>query len=179
MNKTVKKILSFSLIMLAMFFVACGNNSTKVAEKITLAKTVLSEVEFENSEKVKLKQDENEVKITGEIEAMSDAQKSAYGVSSVTHTVVVKFEFDKEKTIDSFMIKGDVTKVYSTDKNDEFYVGSISSLLDNESSEDAFCYLILSANTKIYTLTAGYSDSTKSEIKIIIDANLVTAKTED
>lgn len=179
MKNLLKRMFCFSLMMIAGLFVACGNNSNKVAEKITLAKTILSEVEFENSDKVKLKQEENEVKITGEIEAMSDAQKSAYGVSGVTHTVVVKFEFDKEKTIDSFKIEGDVTKVYSTDKNDEFYVGSISSLLDNESSDDAFCYLILSANTKSYTLTASYSDSTKSEIKLTIDANLVTAKTED
>lgn len=179
MKNILKRIFCLSLMMMVGFFVACGNNSSKVAEKITLAKTILSEVEFENSEKVKLEQNDDQVKITGEIEAMSDAQKSAYGVDGVTHTVVVKFEFDKEKTIDSFKIKGDVTKVYSTDKNDEFYVDSISSLLDNESSDDAFCYLILSANTKSYVLTASYSDSTKSEIKLTIDANLVTAKTED
>lgn len=179
MKKLLKRIFCLSLMMMVGFFAACGSNSTKVAEKITLAKTILSEVEFENSEKVKLEQNDDQVKITGEIEAMSDAQKSAYGVNSVTHTVVVKFEFDKEKTIDSFKIKGDVIKVYSTDKNDEFYVGSISSLLDNESSDDAFCYLILSANTNSYVLTASYSDSTESEIKLTIDANLVTAKTED
>ena len=92
--------------------------------------------------------------------------------------IVVKFEFDKERTIDSFTIRGDVTKVYSTNKNDENYVGSLSSLLDNKDGEDAYCNLILSANTKEYTLISKYSDDTTSEIKLKINATLVTAVAE-
>ena len=53
-----------------------------------------------------------------------------------------------------------------------------SSCLDNEEGEDAFCYLILSANTKEYTLTAKYSDSTESTILLKINARLVTAVAE-
>lgn len=178
MKKIIKTILSLSLIFVCLCFVACGAKKSNIAEKVTLAKTVLGEVEFENSEKVKLKQTDDSCVITGEIEAMSKAQASAYGVQDVTHVVVVKFLFDKERTIDSFEIKGEITKVYSTDKNAKNYVGSISSLLDNEKSEDAFCYLVLSANTKQYTLTSKYSDGTSSVIKINIDATLVTAKAE-
>ena len=89
-----------------------------------------------------------------------------------------KFVFDKERTIDTFEIKGQLTKVYSTDKNVQNYVGSLSSILDNEDGEDAFCYLILSANIKDYTLTAKYSDSTSSVVKVKIDARLVTAVSE-
>lgn len=178
MKNRLKFILSFLLMIITVSFVACGQNKKTVAEKITLDKTVLSEVEFENSDKVKLKQNGSEVVVSGEIESMSAAQKSTYGVDEVTHVIVVKFMFDKERTIDSFEIKGNTTKVYSTDKNDKNYVGSISSLLDNESSEDAFCYLILSANTKNYTLTAKYTDDSTSVIEVKIDATLVTAKAD-
>lgn len=178
MRKIVKNTLIVILTFVSFCFVACGESKTKTAEEVTLAKTVLGEVEFENSEKVKLKQDENNVVISGEIEAMSDAQKSAFGVDGVTHVVVIKFMFDDERTIDSFEIKGSVTKVYSTDKTVENYVGSISELLENKPSEDAYAKLILSANTKNYTLTCKYSDSTKSVINLKIDANLVTAVAE-
>lgn len=178
MKKNIKNTFIIFIAMIAIFVAACGKSESKIAEKVTLAKTVLSEVEFENSDKVKLKQNGENVEISGEIEAMSDAQKSAFGVSGVTHVVVVKIMFDEERTIDSFEIKGDVTKVYSTDKTVENYVGTISELLDNKSSEDAYCNLILSANTKNYTLTCKYSDSTTSVIKLVIDANLVTAVAE-
>ena len=109
---------------------------------------------------------------------MSVAQVSSFGMDGVTHVVVIKFEFDNERTIDSFTIKGNVTKVYSTNKEDENYVGSLSSLLENEDGEDAYCNLILSANTKEYSLISKYSDDTVSEIKLLIDATLVTAKAE-
>lgn len=179
MKKLTKIIFCFALAMLTIVCIACGSEMRKTAEKFTLAKTVLNEVEFENSDKVKLEQDGDEIKVTGEIEAMSSAQKSEYGVDNVTHVVVVKIMFDDEKTIDSFMIKGNVTKVYSTNKEDEFYVGSISSLLDNKDSEDAFCYLILSANTKEYNFVAKYSDGTVSNLNLKIEASLVTAKVDD
>lgn len=178
MKKLTKSLLSIFMIILSIFIVSCGNEKSKTAESVTLDKTVLSEVEFENSDKVKLKQKDDVVEITGEIEAMSASQKSAFGVSDVTHVVVIKFMFDKERTIDSFEIKGDVTKVYSTDKTKENYVGSISGLLDNESGDDAYCYLILSANTKQYTLTSTYTDSTSSKITLNINATLVTANEE-
>ena len=102
----------------------------------------------------------------------------AFGIDGVTHMVVLKFLFDDERTIDYFKIQGETTKVYSTNKNDENYVGSISGLLDNESGEDAFCYLILSANTKEYNLTARYTDGVEFVSKITIDATLVAAKDE-
>lgn len=178
MKKVIKYITSVLLVILAIFVVACGEVKQKVGETLTLDKTVLSEVEFENSEKVKIKQTENLVEITGEIEAMSVSQKNAFGVDGVTHVVVVKFMFDKERTIDTFEIKGDVTKVYSTDKMKENYVGSISGLLDNDSGDDAYCYLILSANTKEYLLTCDYTDSTSSKITLKINATLVTANEE-
>lgn len=178
MKRIVKTIFSLFMMILCVGFVACGQSKTATAEKISLDKTVFGEVEFQNSEKVKLKQTGDTCVISGEIEAMSKPQASVYGVPDVTHVVVVKFMFDKERTIDSFEIKGEVTKVYSTDKNAENYVGSILSLLDNESSGDAFCYLILSANTKEYTLTSTYTDSTTSVITVKIDATLVTAKSE-
>lgn len=178
MKNLVKILTSFMMIILTVFIVSCGNEKSKTAESVTLDKTVLSEVEFENSDKVKLKQKDDVIEITGEIEAMSASQKSAFGVSDATHVVVIKFMFDKERTIDSFEIKGDVTKVYSTDKTKENYVGSISGLLDNESGDDAYCYLILSANTKQYSLTSTYTDSTSSKITLNINATLVTANEE-
>lgn len=178
MKNLVKIITSVMMIVMTIFIVSCGNETAKTAESVSLAKTVLSEVEFENSDKVKLKQKDDVVEISGEIEAMSASQKSAFGVSDVTHVVVIKFMFDKERTIDTFEIKGDVTKVYSTDKTKENYVGSISGLLDNESGDDAYCYLILSANTKQYSLTSTYTDSTSSKITLNINATLVTANEE-
>lgn len=178
MRKFIKRTIVVVMLFISICGVACGVMKNSVAEKVTLAKVVLNEVEFENSDKVELKQNNDEIKITGEIEAMSKAQKSAFGVNDATHVFVIKFEFDDERTIDSFEIKGDITKVYSTDKNTENYVDSISNLLDNKPSEDAYCNLILSANTKNYILTCKYSDSTESVIKITVDADLVTAVSE-
>ena len=71
-----------------------------------------------------------------------------------------------------------LTNNWNGNKNDENYVGPLSSLLDNEDGEDAYCNLILSANTKEYSLIAKYSDDTSSEIKLKIDATLVTAVAE-
>ena len=179
MKKIIKRVLSVLLVFMASFsLVACGENDCKVKETVTLAKTVLGEVEIENSESVTLKQDCEKVVVGGQIEAMSLAESSEFGKEDVTHVVVLKFEFDKEKTVDSFEIKGEITKVYSTDEKDENYVGSITELLDNEADEDAFTYLVLSANTKEYTLTSEYTDGTTSTIKVVIDATLVSAKTE-
>lgn len=175
MRDFIKRTFAIFVTIVSICFVACGKSETKIAEKITLAKTVLSEVEFENSDKVKLEQESSNVVINGEIEAMSKAQSSAFGVSDVSHVVVIKFMFDDERTIDSFEIKGDVTKVYSTDKTQENFVGLLSELLDNEPSEDAYCNLILSANTKNYTLTCKYTDGTTSVINLKIQADLVTA----
>ena len=168
----------FLMIMLAFGLVACGSNDCKVKETVTLAKTVLGEVEFENGDKVTLKQECDMVVIGGNIDAMSAAELSEFGVEDVSHVVVLKFMFDKEKTIDSFEIKGGVTKIYSTDETNENYVGSITDLLDNEADEDAFAYLVLSANTKEYTLTSGYTDGTSSVLKVVIEATLASAKAE-
>ncbi len=178
MNNILKSIFIVMLGFVSLVCISCGKNVIESNEKITLAKTVLGEVEFENNDKVKIDKNEDVWVISGEIEAMSPAQKSAFGVDEVTHMVVLKFLFDDERTIDYFKIQGETIKVYSTDKNDENYVGSISSLLDNESGEDAFCYLILSANTKEYNLTARYTDGVEFVSKIKIDATLVSAKDE-
>ena len=176
--KIYKKIVALVLIMFSVVMVSCGIKNSSFSEVVRLDKTVLNEVEFENSEKTKIESVDDGYKITGEIEGMSGAQISAFGDEDVTHVVVLKFIFDKERTIDYFEIKGNVTKVYSTDKDVENYSGKISDLLDNESSEDAFCYLILSANTKEYTLTSKYTDSTQSVVKLKIEASLVSAKAE-
>lgn len=178
MRNIIKAIAVLSLGIISFFCVACEKKYDKSAEEISLAKTILGEVEFENSEKVKLKQDENEWVVSGEIEAMSPAQVSAFGVEDVTHVVVLKCLFDKERTIDYFKIKGETLKVFSTDKTDEGYVDSISNLLDNDPGEDAYCYLILSANTKEYELTTKYTDGVESVIEIKIDAVLSSAKSE-
>ncbi len=178
MKRVCKSIFAFVVIIMIFVCVGCNSDKKVSAEKITLENTVLNEVEFENSDKTKLESTKDGYKVVGEIESMNPAQKSVFGVEDVTHVIVIRFEFDRERTIDSFTIKGEVTKVYSTDKNDENYVGSLSSLLDNKSGEDAYCDLILSANTKEYMLISKYSDDTISEIKLSIDATLVTAKAE-
>lgn len=178
LNKTKKIIAGYILGFVMVLVSACGNIKNNLAEKIELGETVLNEVEFSNSDKVEINKQNNEYEITGEIEALSKAQVSAFGMEDVTHAVVVKIVFDKERTIDSFKIKGNVTKVYSTDNTEQNYVGTLSSVLDNEEGEDAYCYLILSANTKEYVFTVKYSDSTESVIKIKIDARLVTAVSE-
>ena len=178
MNNLLKSIFVVILGFVSLVCISCGKNEIESNEKISLAKTILGEVEFENSEKVKIDKNEDEWIVSGEIEAMSSAQKSAFGVDGVTHSIVLKFLFDNERTIDYFKIQGETIKVYSTNKNDENYVGSISNLLDNESGEDAFCYLILSANTKEYNLTARYTDGVEFVSKVKIDATLVSAKSE-
>ena len=186
----MKKIFKYTFVLLFSFMltlsvVACGgggttnnNNECKVAEKVELTKATLSEVEFENAETVKLEQDCENVTISGKVEAMSDSQKSAYGVEDVTHAVAVKFTFDKERTLSSFEIKGNTTKVFSDDSTDENYVGALTDLLDNESGEDAYTKLILSANTKEYKLTAVYTDNSESVITLKIDATLASATAE-
>ena len=177
-RKILNLIIGFVLVFATLVCIGCKSQTKGFAEKITLDKTVLNEIEFENSEKTKIDLLDDGYKISGEIEAMTTAQASAFGLQDVTHVIVIKFKFDEERTIDSFTIKGNLTKVFSTDKNDENYVGSISSLLDNEAGEDAYCNLILSANTKEYTLIARYSDDTSSMVKLRIDATLVTAVEE-
>ena len=174
------KFIAFGLILIIVPFVmiSCGYCESKIAEKVSLAKTILGEVEFENGENVELKQDCDEVVISGKIDSMSLAEASEFGKEDVSHVVVLKFEFDKEKTISFFEIKGEITKVYSVDSDEENYVGSISDLLDSEADEDAYCYLILSANTKEYKLTSKYSDDTLSTITVKIEATLVSSEAE-
>lgn len=184
MKKFIKINLTLLLIVTALIglnacsFLNLGNNC-KTAEKVELASTVLSEVEFNNSEQCSLIQECKDVEISGQIDAMSDAQKNAFALKDVTHVVVLKMTFDKERTLDSVAIKGENTKVYSTNKNDENYSGSLTDLLDNKSGEDAYCYLILAANTKNYSITAKYTDGHTSQISIKISATLVTAQVEE
>lgn len=178
MGRVIKTTMILILGFISFMCVACNKKNNNISEEITLAKTVLREVEFENSEKVKLNQVDDGFVVDGEIESMSPAQVSAFGVEKVSHVVVFKCLFDKERTIDYFKIKGDTVKVYSTDKNDEGYVGSISNLLDNDASEDAFCYLILSANTKEYEIMSKYTDGVESNFKIKIEATLSETKSE-
>ena len=180
MIKSLKSI--FMLVMTIIFsacFVACGttteNVNKGVSEKIELATATLSDVEFENSDTVKLTKNGNEYTVSGTITAMSDSQVNAFNSSDTTHIVSLKFIFDKEKTISSFKIEGKSKKVFSTDSNVENYAGSITDLLDSEDGEDAYSYLILSANTKEYTLTSTYSDKTTSVIKLKINATLATS----
>ena len=61
MKKYMKVIICFSFIILSLIFVSCGQKKNNVAEKVTLDKTMLGEVEFANSEKVKIKQDDESV----------------------------------------------------------------------------------------------------------------------
>ena len=157
-----------------------GNNPQvqQMAEKVELSKTTLGDVEFENADTVKIDDANNIYSVKGTINAMTDAQITAYGVPEVTHAVALKLTFDKEKTLSECKIQGNTTKVFSTDKNAENYVGSISDLLDSEDEQDAFCYLVLSANTEEYTITATYSDKTTSVIKLNIEATLATSDAE-
>ena len=57
-------------------------------------------------------------------------------------------------------------------------MGSLTDLLDNESGEDAYCNLVLSANTKNYSITAKYSDGHEVQITLEITATLATAQVE-
>ena len=186
--KIIKNLTFLALIfVLTLGLVSCemtksdnANQNTKktIAENVKLDQATLGDVEFDNADTVRINQDENKFVISGTISAMSASQKLTFGVEDVTHVVVLKFTFDKEKTISTFEIKGNTTKVFSTDSNTENYVGSISDLLDSEEGEDAFAYLVLSANTKNYTLKSTYSDRTTSEVIIEIKATLATS-TED
>lgn len=185
MKKYTKIILSFVFVFaIAFSLVACGGKrengeECKTAEKITLATVTLGEVEFENAETVKLEQDCDEVVVSGKIDAMSTSQKTAYGVDEITHVFAVKFEFDKERTLKTFEIKGNMTKVYSSDNTVTNYVGSLTDLLDSAEDEDAYAKLILSANTKEYRLTSTYTDGTVSEISIDVTATLAAAEAEE
>lgn len=187
----MKKLLySLSVFVLALFvgfsLVACGNSSgssgqsgeDKVAEKVELSKVMFGDVEFENSKETKLSQENNTFKVSGTVDAMSKSQKIKFGDDDVTHVVALKFNFDKERTISTFKIQGDITKVYSDSKDVQNYVGSITELLDSEDGEDAFCYLILSAKTEEYKLVSTYTDGTESSIKLEIVATLATATAE-
>ena len=187
----MKKILNgLAFLSLAFFMcfglIACqqtksenqNSNGSKVSETIELGTATLGDVEFENADTVELKNENGQYNVTGTITAMSESQIIAFGVQDVTHTIVLKVTFDKEKTISSFEIKGNTTKVYADNKETENYVGSLSELLDNEDGEDAFCYLVLSANTTEYTFKTTYSDKSESEVKLKISATLATA-TED
>lgn len=171
-------VVSFAFVCM-LFCVACGRqNNCNLAEKVELTSAMLNEVQFENGEDVKLKMDCNTVTIQGKINVMSDSQKNVFGDEDVTHVVVLKFKFDTERTISKFEIKGNKTKVFSDDKNVDNYSGSITELLDSESGEDAYCNLILSANTNQYLLTATYSDGQVSKINVKIVATLATASAE-
>ena len=88
------------------------------------------------------------------------------------------FSEHKERTLKTFEIKGNVTKVYSTDNTVENYTGTLTELLDSSEDEDAYTKLVLSANTKEYELTAIYTDGTTSEISIDISATLAEASAE-
>ena len=183
MKKIIKSLcMTFVLLMMSFSIVACGsgekNKETpkQIPEKISLASSVmLGEVEFENADTVKIQQDADKVKISGTISKMSASQKNAYGVESVDHVVCLKFVFDKERTLSKVKLKGEIVKVFSSDSTEENYVGSLTDLLDNEPSEDAYCYLILSAERKNYEITCEYSDETKSVVYVDIDATLANA----
>lgn len=176
------KILFSLMIMIFMSasIVSCGltGNDKKIAEKVELADVKFEDVDFKNSDAVELKQDDNVVTISGTIDAMSDAQKEAYGKDGITHVVTLKFKFDKEKTLSKFELKGNETKVFSDTTSVENYVGSITDLLDSEDDEDAYANLILLANTSEYKLVSTYTDGTVSSIDVKITATLATATTE-
>lgn len=182
----MKKIinnLSLSVLLAIVFIMACacgnlGGQDCATAEKVKLQNVVLNEVEFTNSDTVTLIQECDDVRIGGTISAMTDAQKNVYGTNDVTHVVALNVLFDKERTLSYVELKGNVTKVYSTNSEDANYVGKLTDLLDNESGEDAFSNIILSANSKNYTITAKYTDGHSSTINIIINATLVTAEAE-
>ena len=122
MNKFFKGLFVLSLMFLSCFsFVACEmtmsnkeNQNNVVAENVELSTATLGDVEFENAETVTLNKNENKIIISGTISAMSESQKIAFGAQDVTHAVVLKFTFDKEKTISTFEIKGKTTKVYGS-----------------------------------------------------------------
>lgn len=183
MKNLLKKISIIALMMFVSFSLcACGKTNgedgKEPAEKISLAKVMISDVEFENSKSTEIKHEGSKYTVSGTIDSMSKSQKIVFGSDEVTHVVAIKFAFDKERTISAFEIRGEITKVYSDDKNVKNYVGKLSELLDSEEGEDAYCNLVLSANTKKYTLKSTYSDGTESSIELEIVATLATAKAE-
>lgn len=186
MKKTLKMIFSFMLLFVSsVVFVACGTgtptndkNKSMIPEKVELTSAMLDEIEFANAETVKIEQDKEIVTISGKIDAMSASQKNAYAVEDVTHVVALKINFDKERTLKTFKISGNVTKVYSVNSSEEGYVGPLTDLLDNDGGEDSYCNLILSAQTKTYTCKAVYTDETERVIVIKIDATLANASAE-
>ena len=141
MKKVIKAFSVFMFAFVMICAVACGNKKENkncdVAEKVELGKATISEVEFENADTVKLKQDCDTVVVSGTIDAMSTSQKNVYGVEEVTHAVVLKFTFDKERTLSSFEIKGEKVKVFGADDSVENYSGTLTDILDNEAGEDA------------------------------------------
>lgn len=177
--KNFNKLLITLCLAVTMFvFVSCGGATPKspnetMAEKIELSTATIGEINFENSKLTSISQNEREFTVTGSIEQMSLEQQNAFGDKAVKHVVVLKYIFDKERTIDEFEIAGKNTKVYSTDKSVKNYVGSITDLLDNDDGEDAYTNLILSAETKEYIITAKYSDGEISKATIKIQATLV------
>ena len=176
----MKKIFKASFAIMFVLFlaigaVACGQQKCSVAEKVSLTSAVLGEVEFSNADTVTLSQDCENVTIGGTIQKMSTSQTNAFGDPNVTHSVVLKFEFDKERTLSSFEIKGSKTKVFATDSSVENYSGSLTDLLDSGAGEDAYTNLVLSAQTKSYTLTTKYTDNTESVINVKINATLANA----
>lgn len=182
MRKFYKNAL-IGLVAFVIVFSVCacanmGDKDCKTAETVTLQNIVLSEVEFENSDTVELKQECENVEISGKIDAMTSAQKNAYGDNSVSHSVGIKIEFDKERTLSYVEIKGQKTKVYSTNNKDANYVGGLTDLLDNEAGEDAYANIILSANTSDYTIKIKYTDGKEAILKIEISATLATAESE-
>lgn len=177
--KIIKKLSSIVMIFCVMLFVACGSNEdSKIAEKVELSTVELNNVEFKNAEGVELKQDKNIITVSGNIDAMTDAQKEVFNKSGITHVVSIKFKFDTEKTLSKFEMKGNETKVYSDNTSVANYTGPLSEFLDSKDSEDAFVYLILSANTEKYTLTSTYTDGSVSAIELKITATLATASAE-
>ena len=175
----IKTITSFVLVIVAILtFVGCGkeNNKNDVAESVELTTATFGEIEFENGDSVNLKQKADVVTVSGVIDKMSESQKMEFGVEDVDYVIVLKFKFDKERTLEQFEIKGEKTKVYSTDDSVENYAGAITDLLDSEGGEDAFTYLILSAHTKNYELKTKYNDQTESVIKLNITASLAESE---
>jgi len=115
MNKIFKITSVFILMISVAFMIACekiDNGDCKVAESIELSSVVFNETEFENAESVEFSQKCDEVEIGGTINAMSAAQKTAFGVQDVSHFVALKIMFDKERTIASFKLAGNVVKCF-------------------------------------------------------------------
>ena len=178
------KSISFMLMALivSLQIISCGsgreNNQNGIAEVVELTMAKINEVEFKNSKNVELKQEKNIATVSGIIDAMTNAQKEAFGDESVSHMIVVKLKFDKERTISKFEIKGNKTKVYSDSNSEENYAGKLTDILDNKENEDAYVNLILSANTSTYKFTATYTDGTVSNIDLKITATLAIASAE-